>query len=93
MDKKNKTKLNKLPQIFSEISDRFASDYMIAYKLYLDTKIKIDSSRFPISLIVKFQKEEEDVIFSKIFDRIVENDKELFLLLKKAKIENLKIRC
>ena len=88
MDKKNKTKLNKLPPIFSEISD-----YMIAYKLYLDTKIKIDSSRFPISLIVKFQKEEEDVIFSKIFDRIVENDKELFLLLKKAKIENLKIRC
>ena len=84
-------KLKELPPIFSEISDRFASDYLIAYKLHFTTEVKIDAVRFPLSLLKSSSKEYDESIFNEIFSRVLDNDKKLSSLLKKAKIESLNI--
>ena len=88
---KKRKKLKELPPIFSKISDRFASDYRIATQLHFYTRVKIDASRFPFSLIAKFPKEEDNAIFNKIFEKVVDNDEKLSILLKEAKIQNLSI--
>ena len=91
---KKRKKLKDLPPIFSKISDRFASDYLIAFKLYFMTRIEIDVARFPISLLPKPKEDKgwDQSLFSNILGKVIDNDEELSFLLKESKIQNLKIR-
>ena len=87
-----KERLKKLPPIFLEISKRFASDYLISEQLHLRTICEIGASKFPLNLLPKtpFDKQ-SPMIFNKIFSKVIDNDKKLSILLKKAEIESLYI--
>ena len=57
----------------------------------MDTIVKIQTARFWVSLITKLPKEQESTIFQEILNKVIDNDKKLSKLLKKAKIDSLKL--
>jgi hypothetical protein len=84
-----KNKQKSLPPIFSEISDRLASDFLIAEQLQFQTIVKLTAIKFPLSLLPKMFKREKEMILNEVFSKVIDNDKKLSLLLKEAKIQNL----
>lgn len=84
--------IKKLPPNFSEIAERFASDYLIAQQLHLKTLVEIETSKFPLSVIFSIPKKESKTIFDKIFSKVVDNDKKLKDLFEKADIDKLSIK-
>ncbi len=88
----NEFSTKKMPPLFDEISKRFATDYSLALKINLETQVKILASKPLIFLFLKFPKKEKQMIFNKVFNKIVDNDKTLNLLLKEARIGDLMIK-
>lgn len=87
--KKSKSEIKELPEIYDKISARFAVDYRLAVRIWMDTLVKIDMSKpFGIGLIFSIPKKEKEFLLQKIISEIISNDKILKKLLKMADYES-----
>ncbi|MBU2562796.1 MAG: hypothetical protein KKF68_03995 [Nanoarchaeota archaeon] len=91
MKTKNNTKKGKSPFYFEEISKRFTKNYLIAERIYFETSVLMRTSKFPQGLLSKSLKREENLMIKEIFNKVIESDKKLNLLLRKIDREKIKI--